>query len=147
MALIKYFSLWSSHAKFFIIWSYINGSTLIFEILHRTRPRKYKLSNLVNRCMKIFFTWADGSVQTILVWYALKLYQEFIIYRGTLYILLWTLSEGTFSALYILLALYLPYVQGLFTMTNNDTLPLVPVAAYNSQDITYAWALQYLWSV
>ena len=31
------------------------------------------------------------------------------------------------------LALYLPYVQGLFTMTMK-TSPLVPVAAYNSYD-------------
>ena len=34
---------------------------------------------------------------------------------------------------YLRLALYLPYMQGLFTMTNNgNSLPLVPVAAYNS---------------
>ena len=36
------------------------------------------------------------------------------------------------------LALYLPYVQGLFTMTTMGTLPLVPLVAYISYDITYA---------
>ena len=38
--------------------------------------------------------------------------------------------------IYSKLALYLPYVQGLFTMTMK-TSPLVPVAAYNSYDMTY----------
>ena len=38
-----------------------------------------------------------------------------------------------------------------FTTANDScivpALPLVPVAAYISYDITYAWALQYVWSV
>jgi len=41
-------------------------------------------------------------------------------------------QQGMESQLYTLLPLYLPYVQGLFTMTNNENLTLVPVAAYNS---------------
>jgi len=42
-------------------------------------------------------------------------------------------KHNLFYGDYLTLALYLPYVQGLFTMTNNgNSLPLVPVAAYNS---------------
>ena len=37
---------------------------------------------------------------------------------------------------YIILALYLPYVQGLLQWQTMGTLPLVSVAAYISYDIT-----------
>ena len=53
-------------------------------------------------------------------------------------------AELSFQVLYSLTSIVPALRAGLFTM---GTLPLVPVAAYISYDITYAWALQYVWSV